>query len=195
MRFLLTLGLASLLSFAQLQAVHRTPAKKVGKLQHHHSSSSSSSSSSSNDDVAFASAFNAATQTITGTSPVAVIFPSNQLRTPLHILHPVSGDFTKFQVVKAGTYEIGWTLTLQNAVLTTPTQNVTIQLFNATTSQPIPPNPFQVQTLNLADFETVSGQTIVFLPANTVIQLRVTPGLASGVNVSDATLFINRVDV
>ncbi len=95
---------------------------------------------------------------------------------PIGIVHPVSGNTAQFEVLEAGYYDVSWTFT----AITTNEVPIfgTVELFNVTTSTPIGPAPFERFTLNVASFpnpeetKSVSGRKIVFLPANTVLQLQ-----------------------
>lgn len=190
MRFLLALGFASCLSFTQLAAAPNNLAKKLNdKDARHHSSSSSSK-----DEVAFASAFSdndptgQPINTINTLTPIH--FPSNQPRTPNNISHPLSGDDTRFGIQESGTYLVGWTVSLMTTDFTI--DDATIQLFNVSTATPIKPDPFQQQIAGTGRHTSASGQTAVYLPAGTILQLRIASNTGTLI-VTDPTLFIIRV--
>lgn len=182
MRYLCTLGLASLLSIAQVQAANKVP----GKVQQHHSSSSSEK------EVAFDAAY----AIIQGGQPLApafnpIVFPTEQTGSPVKITHPLSGDASKFAIMKAGTYKISWTLSVQDIGLTATT--VAVQLWNFSTQTPIRPSPFQEQTISATGLvEAIFGQTIAYLPAGTILQLRAAsaPAVATVIN---PTFTISRI--
>lgn len=168
-------------------------------------SSSSASSCSSHLDVAYDAAFTenlSAPQNIDRTtgSINPIIFATNKDGSPHNIVHPVGSDTTKFGIVESGTYLVGWTMTINNTSETAAQDILNVQLFDTTTMTAINPDPFQVVDLSfftIKDSETISGQTIVFLPARTELQLRLIPQAAFGVGslqVINPTFFIVQID-
>jgi hypothetical protein len=117
----------------------------------------------------YASAFSIGTQDVTSTvSPYAILFNTNQVP-PKGIVHPVANT-AQFQVLQAGVYLITWTLSLTINNETEDTAQII--LFDVTTNSAINPNPQQNQFVDDNDSQSVSGQTIVSLPANEVIELQ-----------------------
>ncbi|MBS0655732.1 MAG: hypothetical protein JSR46_08140 [Verrucomicrobia bacterium] len=185
MRIFMTLGALSLLSIAQFSAPQALLAKK------NHDRSTSSSSSSSNCG-AFDAAYTQGDQSgfVVGV-PTPISFATNQPGSPKNIVHPVSSDTTQFGIPQSGAYLIGWTLNLSN--ITAPDQ-VTIQLFNFTTSTVIGPDPFQIVSTGVEapDNDSASGQTIIRLCKDTILQLLITDPVG-GLVVTNPSFFITRV--
>jgi hypothetical protein len=131
-------------------------------------------------------------QSITNGSPVAIHFSTNQPRTPQNIQHPVNGDDTQFKILEDGTYLVGWTLSLEDL---RAGPQVLVQLWNATLSQAIGPDPVAVVDMraSLESFDTTSGQTIVRLTRGTVLQLRLQAVRATDLVASNPTFFITKV--
>ncbi len=120
----------------------------------------------------FAAAFTDGAQFI----PVAsvftpVVFSVNRF-SPVGIVHPVGSNTAQFQVLTDGFYSISWDYTAAD-FLEGPTQFVQTQLFNITTGTAIQPTPFQAFILEVDEIKAVSGEVLVFLPANTIIELEV----------------------
>lgn len=191
---LFALCLVSYMSVDQLRAA----SKKQDKIAHRHHSSSSSSEKDAFDG-AYSQYADLLAQPVPPNTPTAVAFVFNQPGTPLRVLHPLSSDNTKFEIKETGSYLIGWTVNLVlETQLATQSTDVTIQLFNFTTSSPISPDPFNVlQLFNSGEsgpldaIECVSGQTIVSLPKGTILQLRVTSS-NPGLFIYNPTFFIAR---
>lgn len=184
MRLLFVLIFAGLLSFAQATAANKQLPK------HHHSSSSSSSK----NDLAFDGAFTQGSlQTIsTPGGSIEIEFVSNQPGSPVNISHPFSNDSSKFGIKKTGTYLIGWTLNIStNAIF----DLIQVQLFNASTSKVISPNPIQIFSLESSTDspESVSSQTLLELPSGTILQLIVTSQVGGAV-ITNPSFFITRID-
>jgi hypothetical protein len=141
----------------------------------------------------YASAFSTGTQAVTAASPYAILFNTNQVP-PKGITHPVANN-AQFQVLQAGVYLITWTLSLTIDSLTIE-DTASISLFDVTTNTAINPNPFENQFVDDSDSKSVSGQTIVSLPANEVIELRIafsTGPPATPFQITDPTFTITQI--
>jgi hypothetical protein len=139
----------------------------------------------------FAAAFTDTSQPI----PVAavftpIIFAANRF-TPVGIVHPVGTNATQFQVLADGFYNISWDYTAIS-FLAGVVQLVQTQLFNVTTATVIPPSPFQTFTLQVDEIKAVSGDVLVFLPANTIIDLEV---MSDGTSVLIDTASFNIIEI
>lgn len=118
----------------------------------------------------FAAAHNDVTQVINALTDTPVRFPVNNFP-PVGIVHPVGGNTTQFQVLNTGLYLITWTLS--GVTDSVDGEDVTTRLFNVTTNNTINPNPAtRTHAFTDAPF-TVSAQTIVRLPAGTIVQVRI----------------------
>lgn len=118
----------------------------------------------------FAAAHSDITQVITAATETPIRFPVNNFP-PVGIVHPVNGNTTQFQVLNTGLYLITWTLS--GTSTTDEGESVTTRLFNVTTGTTIHPDPAtRTRAFPDAPF-SISAQTIVRLPAGTIVQLRV----------------------
>lgn len=126
-----------------------------------------------------------------------VRFATNQAGTPINMTHPVSGDDSQFKILESGVYLIGWTLSMKENAQTIT--RVSIQLWNTTLGQAIGPDPFQIEELvdGAELFDVVSGQTIVKLSKETILQLRLQATLLdvepANLLVFNPTLFIMKI--
>lgn len=102
-----------------------------------------------------------------------ISFDNNSLPS-VGIKHPVSDDSSLFQIQNSGVYLINWDVTLSYQA-ETPGANTAIDLclFDATAGTAFSPSSNISLTLADNETKTLSGHKIVFLPANTNIQLRV----------------------
>lgn len=136
----------------------------------------------------FLSSYNVGTQPISDTLPHAVAF-SADLAFSGTITRSLDG--TQFTVTQAGAYLIGWTLSTPQI---SGDETINISLFNVTVNSTIPPDP-NVQYIQDTE-QSASGQTIVFLPANTTVELRVTLTATSetaSIAVQNPTIYFTQV--
>lgn len=98
---------------------------------------------------------------------------AHNLVTPAHIIHPVAGVASNFQVQQPGIYLISWTLNLEWDSVAR--KLITLDLYNALTSTSL----FNVQqtfdVLSVAGGarnEVISGQIVVHLNALDIVALR-----------------------
>src|SRR5262249_43752706 len=112
--------------------------------------------------------------------------------TPIGIVHPTLNGTTEFAVLNAGFYFITFTFSV-DIDPSISTMTVFAHLMNLTTGLPIPPNPFAAQKgtliedISFTQPGNFSGQTIVFLPAGTRIQLQLSKTTTVPMAVLDAT--------
>jgi hypothetical protein len=98
---------------------------------------------------------------------------SNTIAGSSGIKHPVAGSFSKFKVRDAGVYLVSWTINF--AWSDTVKNEISMDLFNITknkslftTQETFCPSPTSTRTKN----EIISGQTLVSLKENNIIELR-----------------------
>ena len=98
-----------------------------------------------------------------------VPFESEQFP-PVGIVHPVAGDFSKFELINAGIYSIDWVITGQ----ADNPGAIFLQLYNITTGFSFEPTIIGQLSLSTNQIFTLSGKvTVQIATANTVIQLEV----------------------
>ena len=118
------------------------------------------------------------------------IFSKDQVP-PAGIVHPVGGDYSQFQIVNDGTYLFQWYLSFTDAGV-----NPTIiapRLYNLSTNTVIA--PVQQLSVNLfADqYTPISGQSVAWLPAGTIMQLSINSISGGDLQLSDRTFVITQI--
>ncbi len=135
------------------------------------------------------------TQTIPFSSVFGLVFYPIHLEinvvTPVGIVHPVSGDDTQFQVLEDGKYLIQFHTNAQAINPSDPTW-VYVQLRNVTA------NTILLRESRVADavqavIVTDTSQTLVELPAGTIIDMEAASPSPNGVYITNPTLVISRV--
>lgn len=115
-------------------------------------------------------------QTIIATfAKFPINFPNN-LVPPIGIVHPYLTDDSKFAITDNGIYQISWTVPVEWDV--TSEDAVELFLYDATTATYLLPNPISKgqfdnisPSITTTRYMTLSGQTILSLPAGTAVQL------------------------
>jgi hypothetical protein len=116
-----------------------------------------------------------------GTHPIEF---QNNIIPPVGIIHPYQSTDSDFQILNTGVYQISWTVQVN---WDPRTKNIIeLYLYDVTASSQIPPIPvgkatFDDHTASAQHprYMTLSGQTIISLSANTVIQLQINLSNAS----------------
>ncbi len=122
--------------------------------------------------------------------PMGVAFENSQIP-GVGVIHPVGGDNTLFLIQNSGTYLIIWNVSASLTPTATlfDSASVAFTLFNVSTGMPFNPAINGYSTLTSQDIKTITGQTSLFIPAGTIIQLQVEAQLANGAPLLD---MINR---
>ena len=146
----------------------------------------------------YASGDDTAIQTIPLDGQQNIAFANDQV-TAVGIVHPVSGDFSQFQILNSGTYLFQWYLTFNfsSSLSTNPTL-LSPRLFNLSTTTTI--SPVQMITVDLPDatsYTNIAGQSLVTVTAGTIMTLQISSiDLGSGgssVNITNRTFVITQV--
>ena len=99
-------------------------------------------------------------------------FSTDQV-SPVNIIHPVSADYSQFQLQNPGTYLVEWDVTFTDVtnVGSAPT-SVMLELYNLSDHTPVFPGENETIVNTSSAYTTVSGHAIVSLTAaNTILQL------------------------
>jgi uncharacterized Zn-finger protein len=124
-------------------------------------------------------------QLITNGSPQTIEFDTDLVPSGT-----ITRSANQFTIGQDGTYLIGWTLSAVNSNQSRDLVN--ISLVNVSTSSTIPPNP----NLEFVQGKTkaASGQTIVSLPAGTIIKLQIeVVGASGGTSVQNPIITFEQV--
>jgi hypothetical protein len=115
-------------------------------------------------------------QTIIATFANFPINFTNNLVPPVGIVHPYQSDDSKFEIIDNGIYQIAWTVPVEWDV--TSEDTIELFLYDATTATYFLPSPISKGqfdnisgSITTTRYMTLSGQTIISLPAGTVVQL------------------------
>ena len=137
----------------------------------------------------YAAGYSASSQNITAGTTVSVLLPNDQV-VPVGILHPVSGDFSQFQILESGTYLFQWYLSFTDS---TPGTLVRVRLHNVTTATDITPEDLLTVELFAEVFTGVTGQSAVTVPAGTVMSLTVFNDSSNFIAISTCTFVITQI--
>lgn len=85
---------------------------------------------------------------------------------PKGITHPVGGDFSKYQIITPGIYEVAWNINLLSL-----TNFNDIALYLSKNGSLMPPAPLGRVVLFQSEYQNLAGQTLILLAASDVIQL------------------------
>ncbi|MGK5595325.1 MAG: hypothetical protein ACSNEK_08215 [Parachlamydiaceae bacterium] len=110
---------------------------------------------------------------------------------PVGIIQPIGENASYFLILNSGVYQILWNVTAQyQATTTNNSATISIYLFNVT--QDVIYQPEMMATLQDREIKTISGQTTLFIPAGTIIQLQAHTTVSS-TTLSSRTISITQI--